>query len=164
MEYADFILGLLSGIVLTIIGQFIGYYFTKRSLKAQQEHSERIAKIQLYHEDKKKALIELDELVKKKYKTFPKFRETIESFLNGSSGLFLPDKLRRGLIEQIRGIDALIYGRTVEIYGPEPEYPDYEDWVQAYSPEQVLEMEVQSRLKGLKGSMRDKIRKYTSGE
>jgi hypothetical protein len=166
LEYGDFLLGLLSGIVLTIIGQVIGYYFTRKSLKTQQEHSERIFKMQLYQEDKKKALIELDELLKKRYKTFPEFKKSLESFLDGSSGIFLPDKLRVELRKEVLNIDAFLHAKMEELYGsePEPEYPDYEDWIEALSPEEEVDMEVEQRLSGLKDSMRQKIRKYVSEE
>ena len=157
----NFILGLISGIVLAIIG----YYFTRKSLKAQQEYGERILKMQLYQEDKKKALIELDELLRKRYKTFPKFKESIESFLDGSSGIFLPDKLRKELKKEIRDIDAFMWEKLEDLYGPPPEYEpdDYEAWTEAY-PEQALDEEIRSRLRGLKGSMRSKIKKYVSEE
>jgi len=164
LEYGDFLLGLFSGIVLTIIGQVIGYYFTRKSLKAQQEHSERIFKMQLYQEDKKKALIELDELLKKRYKTFPDFKKSLESFLDGSSSMFLPDKLREELRKEMQNIDAFLYAKMEELYGTEPEYPDYEDWIQDISPEEEVDMEVRQRLSGLKDSMRREIRKYVSEE
>lgn len=164
MEYVDFLLGLFSGIVLTIIGQVIGYYFTRRSLKAEQEHSERILKMQLYQEDKKKALIELNELLKKRYKTFPEFKKSVESFLDGSSGIFLPDKLRDELRKEILDIDGFLYRKMEELYGPEPEPPDYEDWIQDLSPEEEVDMEIEQRLRGLKDSMKRRIMKYISPE
>ena len=102
MEYGEFALGLISGLIIAIITQIVAHYFSKKSLDAQQEHSLRIAKMQLYHEDRKNALIKLDELFKKCYKTFSEFRNTISTFLNGSLGLFLPDKLRGELKKEIK--------------------------------------------------------------
>ena len=154
---------------MVIVSQFIGHYFARKNLKAQQEHSERIAKLQLFHEDKKKALVELDGLLKKGYKTFPDFRQSIESFLDGSSGIFIPDKLRKELKKEMRDIDDFLFDKIQEIYGQyEPDYPpdeeeDYEAWAQDY-PEEALDAEVRQRLGGLKGSMRDKIKKYISEE
>lgn len=176
MEINDFLLGLFSGGVLIIISQVIGHYFARRNLKAQQEHSEkvvkmqqehseRVAKMQLFHEDKKKALMELDEVLKKSYKTFPDFKKGVESFLDGSSGIFLPEKLCKELKKELQSIDAFMWEKLEDIYGPPPEEEpdDYEAWAEAY-PEDALDAEIRSRLMGLKGSMRDKIKKYISEE
>lgn len=59
LEYVEFLLGWLSGIISSVIAQIIGHYLSKKNLKAQQEHGERILRMQLYRENKKKALIEL---------------------------------------------------------------------------------------------------------
>lgn len=167
MEIPELLLGLLSGGVLVIVSQLIGHYFARKNLKTQQEHSLRIVKMQLFHEDKKKTLVELDGLLKKGYKTFRDFRDTLEPFLNSSSGIFLPNKLRKELKKEIRDIDQFLYDKRVELYGYEPEYPedpeDYKAWAKAY-PEEALHNEIWNRLRGLKGSMREKIKKYVSEE
>jgi len=165
LEYFDLLLGWLFGIASLAIAQVIGYYLSKRNLKEQQEHSEKILRMQLYRKDKKKALIKLDELLKKQYKTFYNFSESVESFLDGSTGMFLPDKLKKELKKEIWSINAFLSEKRDEIYGPEPEYPDdYEDWLQAISPEEALDEQITTRLRGLKTLMRDKIRKYVSEE
>ena len=165
MEIADYLLGLLSGGVLIIVSQIIGHYFARRNLRAQQEHSLRTVKMQLFHEDKKKALVQLDEVLKKSYKTFPKFKDRVESFLDGSSGIFLPDKLRRELKKEVRDIDSFMWEKLEDLYGPPPEYEpdDYEAWA-SHFPEAALDAEIRERLSGLKGSMRGKIKKYISEE
>lgn len=104
MEYGEYALGLVSGLIIAIITQIIAHYFSKKSLETQQEHNLRIAKMQLYHEDRKNALVKLDELLKKGYKTFSDFRNTLSTFLNGSLGLFLPDRLRENLKKEIEDI------------------------------------------------------------
>lgn len=158
MEYIDFILGLLSGAVLTLITQIVGHYFSRKNLKTQQEHSERILKMQLFHKDRKKALIELDEILKKGYKTFNDFSRGVESFLDGSSGIFIPTRLRDELKSEINEIWSLIYSDVPE---PEPEEFDYESWAEDF-PEQARSYEIGDRMRRLKGSMRDKIKKYVS--
>jgi len=170
LEYSEFILGLLSGVIIAIVTQIIAHYFSKKSLEVQQEHNLRIAKMQLYHEDRKDALIKLDELLKKGYETFSDFRNTINTFLNGSLGLFLPDKLREGLKKEIQDIDQFLFEKEIEIFGePEPpeEFPEeyeHEAWLASISPVERVDVEVRDRLSRLKGSMRDKIKKYISEE
>ena len=121
--------------------------------------------MQLFHEDRKKALVELDGLLKKSYKSFRDFRNSVESFLDGSSGIFIPIKLRKELKKEIRDIESFLLDKQIELYG-EPEIPeedDYEAWAEDF-PEQALDIEIGTRLRGLKGSMRDKIKKYISEE
>ena len=157
------LLGWFLGIASIVIAELIRDYFSKKSLKAQQEYGERILRRQLYHEDRKKALIELDELLRKRYKTFPEFKKSIESFLDGSSGIFVPDKLRKELKKKIWDIELFLYEQELELYGPPPEIPDdYEDWIEDLSPEELVDMELENRLSKLKGSMRESIKKYVS--
>ena len=165
MEYVDFLLGLLSGAFLAIITQIIGYYFAKKNLKAQQEHSERILKVQLFHEDRKKALIELDGILKKGYKTLNDFSRSVESFLDGELGIFIPTKLRNELKKELQDIWNFLYSKQIEMYGPEPEYEeeDYEAWTEVF-PEEAVDAEITERLSKLKGSMRSKIKEYISEE
>ena len=165
MEYVDFLLGLFSGAFLAIITQIIGYYFAKKNLKAQQEHSERILKVQLFHEDRKKALIELDGILKKGYKTLNEFSRSVESFLDGDLGIFIPAKLRNELKKELQDIWNFLYSKQIDMYGPEPEYEeeDYETWAEAF-PEEALDAEITERLSKLKGSMRSKIKEYISEE
>jgi len=79
-EYSPYILPLISGVVIAIVTQIIAHYFSEKSLKAQQENALKIARMQLYHEDRKDALVKLDELLKTSYKTFSDFRIAITSF------------------------------------------------------------------------------------
>lgn len=154
-------------IIVALITQLIAYYFAKKNLEAQQEHGLKTLKLQLFHEDRKKALIELNELLMKWYKTYPEFARKIRYFLNGKSGIFLPKKLRKELEKEIHDIDDFLSRKELELYGrpPEPEsyLNDYEKWIEV-SPEEEVDMEIKSRLGGLKRSMRDKIRKYASEE
>jgi len=165
LEYVDFLLGLFSGAFLAIITQIIGYYFAKKNLKAQQEHSERILKVQLFHEDRKKALIELDGILKKGYKTLNDFSRSVESFLDGELGIFIPTKLRNELKKELQDIWNFLYSKQIEMYGPEPEYEeeDYEAWTEVF-PEEAVDAEITERLSKLKGSMRSKIKEYISEE
>jgi hypothetical protein len=166
LEYGDYALGIISGLTIAIITQIIAHYFSKKSLEAQQEHSLRIAKMQLYHEDRKDALIKLDELLKKGYKNFSEFRNTIITLLDGSTGLFLPDKLRKELKNEVEDIDSFLLKKQIEIYGEPPGYEsdDYEAWFEDLSPEERVDVEVKDRLSRLKNSMRDKIKKHVSEE
>lgn len=163
MDYLDFALGLFSGVILVTVGQVVTYYLGKKSLKAEQEHSERILKAQLFHEERKKALVELDEILKKSYKTLDDFNKSVEAFLNGQSGIFLPTKLQNDLRKEMKDIRDYLYSKQIEIFGEEPDYPedDYEAWAAAF-PEQALDVEVMNRLSKLKGSMRSKIKEYVS--
>jgi len=171
LEYIDFALGLISGIFLAIISQIIGHYFSRRNLKAQQEHSLKVIKMQLYHEDRKKALIELDELLKTSYKTFDDFKKAAMAFLDGKQALFLPRKLRSELRGEVLKLDGFLLNRLIELghYEEPPEgfVEDWEAesaaWAEAF-PEEALDAEVRERLSGLKSSMRDKIKKYISEE
>jgi hypothetical protein len=163
MEYFEFLLGWFLGIVSLIIAEVIGYLFTKRNMKTEHEYSERMLRTQLYQEDKKKALVELDEMLRKKYNTFQDFEKAVESFLDGSSGIFLPEKLKEELRNEVRGVSAFLSKKIEEFYGPTPEIPDdYEDWIEAVSPDEEIDAEVEARLRGLKSKMRGNIRKYVS--
>lgn len=90
-----FALGLISAIALAIITQIIAHYFSRKSLKDQQEHSLKVVKMQLFHEDRKKALIKLDGLLKEYYPKFSDFRKTISDYLDGSESMFIPLELRK---------------------------------------------------------------------
>lgn len=167
MEYSEYALGLISGLTIAIITQIIAHYFSKKSLEAQQEHSLRIVKMQLYHEDRKNALIKLDELLKKGYKTFSEFRNTITTFLDGSLGLFLPDKLREELKKEVQDIDQFLLEKQIDLYGEPPEWSEPDDseaWFESLTPEERVDVEVTDRLRKLKGLMRDKIKKHISEE
>ena len=171
MEISDFALGLISAIALAIITQVIAHYFSRKNLKDQQEHNLKTLKMQLYHEDRKKALIELDELLKTSYKTFDDFKKAAMAFLDGKQALFLPRKLRSELRGEVLKLDGFLSNRLVEL-GHYQEPPDewIEDheaeaaaWAEAF-PEEALDAEVRQRLSGLKSSMRDKIKKFVSEE
>ena len=164
LEYFQFALGLISGIVIAIVTQIIGHYFSKKSLEAQREHNLKSVRLQLFHEDRKKAMIELDKLLKAGYKRFRDFRNTLDSFLNSSSGLFLPDNLRKELKSEIQNIDQFLFEKRIEIEGPPPEFEpeEYEAWFQSLDPYEAVDVEVRDRLSRLKRSMRDKIRKSIS--
>lgn len=164
LEYLEFILGWLLGVVSSIIAQVLGHYLSKRSLKIQQEHSEKMLRLQLYREEKKKALVELDELLKKRYKSFSDFKNAAYAFLDGSLAIFLPIKLREDLKKEVQNVDDFIYQREIDI-GMRQEYPEeWEEWVQEYDPIEELKKDLGTRLKGLKSSMRNRIRKYFSEE
>lgn len=164
MELSDFAPWILA-IFVAVFTQLIAYYFSKKNLEAQLEHNSKTLKMQLFHEDRKKALIELNELLMKWYKTYPEFTRKIRYFLNGKSGIFLPEKLRKELEKEMQDIDDSLKLKELELYEPEPEdyLDDYERWIEV-SPEEEVDMELKSRLGGLKRSMRDKIKKYASEE
>jgi hypothetical protein len=164
-EYNPYVFPLISGVVIAIVTQIVAHYFSEKSLKAQQENSLKIVRMQLYHEDRKDALVNLDELLKSSYKTFPVFRNTILAFLDGSKGLFLPEKLREELKKEIDSIDAFLVEKEIELYGEPPDVGDegdYEGWFADLSPEEQADVEVTDRLSKLKGVMRDKIKKHVS--
>lgn len=164
-----FALGLISAIALAIITQIIAHYFSRKSLKDQQEHSLKVVKMQLFHEDRKKALIKLDSLLKEYYPKFSDFRKTIDEYLDNSESMFIPLELRKKLAKQTLDLDSFLTERQMEIYGITDqdigggEEDEYESWAQDF-PEQALDNEVKSRLSGLKSSMRDKIKDYVSEE
>jgi uncharacterized membrane-anchored protein YhcB (DUF1043 family) len=170
LEFSEFALGLISGLIISIITQIIAHYFSKKSLEAQQEYSLRIAKMQLYHEDTKNALNKLDELLKKNYNSFMEFRDDTRTFLDGSFGLFLPDKLKEELKKEMQDIDQFLFDKEIELYGePSEEWlqtsqNDYEAWFESLSPKERVDEEVKERLSSLKSSMRKKIEKYISTE
>lgn len=164
MEYFE-ILGWITAVVSVIIAQILNFYFNKRNLKAEQDHSERMLKMQFYKDDKKKAMIDLHQLLKKRYKTYPDLKSSIISFLDGDSGLFLPDKLKSDLRKELAEVDSLVAEQEIMIFGPPPEYPnDYDEWARDLSPEQQLDDEITSRLSGLKSKMGEEIRKYFAEE
>lgn len=163
-EYNPYVFPLISGVVIAIVTQIVAHYFSEKSLKAQQENSLKIVRMQLYHEDRKDALVKLDDLLKSGYKTFPDFRNTVLAFLDGSKGLFLPQRLREELKKEIDDIDAFLTEKQIELYG-EPdvgEGDEYEAWFAGLSPEEQADVEVTDRLSRLKGVMRDKIKKHVS--
>ncbi len=164
-EYGPYILPIISGIAIAIVTQVVAHYFSKKSLEAQRENSLKITRMQLYHEDRKEALVKLDELLKKTYGTFPQFRDAISSFLDGSIGLFLPAGLRNELRKEVDDIDRFLLRKEIEIQG-EPEYDqdEYEAWFADLSPEEQLDVEVRDRLSRLKENMRSKMEKHLSDE
>lgn len=166
LEISDFLLGLLSGGFLIIVSQIIGHYFARKNLEAQQKHGLRVVKMQLFHGDRKEALIELDKLLKAGYKRFGDFRNTVESFLNSSLALFLPDDLRTDLKKEIQNIDQFLFEKQIEFEGPPPEFDEeeHEAWIQSLNPYEAVDVEVRDRLGRLKRSMRDRIRKSVSEE
>lgn len=50
--------------------------------------------MQLYHEDRKDAIVKLDELIKKSYRTYPQFRDTVNAFTQRT-------RLLRGIREDL---------------------------------------------------------------
>lgn len=171
MEISDFSLGLISAIILAIITHVIAQYFSRKNLIDQQEHNLKTLKMQLFHEDRKKALIELHEMLKVSYKTFDDFKKAAMTFLDGKQALFLPRKLRSELRGEVLKLNGFLTSRLVEIgfYGEPPdEYlEDYEAEAAAWAedfPKAALDAEVRERLSGLKSSMRDRIKKYLSEE
>jgi hypothetical protein len=155
---------LTSGVAIAIITQIVAHHYSEKSLKAQRELSLTVARMQLYHEDRKDALVKLDELLKQGYKSFREFRNTVTVFLDGSTGLFLPERLRDELKKEIDDIDSFLTEKEIEIYGWEPpsDEGEYEAWFEDLSPEEQLDVEVKDRLSKLKGVMRDKIKKHVS--
>jgi len=123
--------------------------------------------MQLYHEDRKNALIKLYELLKKGYRNFSEFRNTISSFVNVSLGLFLPDKLRDELKKELQDIDQFLLEKEIDLHGEPWEEElenDYEAWFESLSPQERVDVEVTDRLSKLKGSMMDRIKKHISEE
>ena len=82
MDYSPFIIPIASGILIAVVTQSIAFYYSKKSLEAQRENSLKIVRMQLYHEEKKEALLKLDELLKKNYKTFYDFKNAVNDFLD----------------------------------------------------------------------------------
>ncbi|MGB8780913.1 MAG: hypothetical protein WCD81_09745 [Candidatus Bathyarchaeia archaeon] len=164
-DYSLYIFPLISGVVIAIVTQIIAHYFSEKSLKTQRELSLTITRMQLYHEDRKDALVKLDELLKQGYKSFPDFRNAVTVFLDGSTGLFLPEKLREELKKEIDDIDTFLTEKQIEIYGEPPdlgEEDEYEEWFADLPPEDQANIEITDRLSKLKGVMRDKIKKHIS--
>jgi len=85
--------------------------------------------------------------------------------LDGSAGLFVPEKLRDELKTEIGDIDTFLTRKEIELHG-EPyddvDQGEYEDWVADLSPEEQVDVELTDRLSRLKGVMRDKIKKHVS--
>jgi len=127
--------------------------------------------MQLYHEDRKKAVIELHELLKVSYKTFGDFKKAAMTFLDGKQALFLPTRLRSELKGEVLKLDSFLTKRLFEIgYYQEPPEEYFEDaqaeaaaWAEAF-PKQALDAEIRERLSGFKSSMSDIIKKYLSEE
>jgi hypothetical protein len=165
-EYDVYIFPLLAGITIAVVTQIVSYLLSKKNLDAQREHSLKLARMQLYHEDRKEALVKLDELLKKTYKTYSEFRDAVNAFLDGSSAIFLNDKLRKDLKKELYDIDAFLTEKELEFFGPPPEQDeqDYGDWFESLSPDQQIDVEVENRLTSLKGTMRDRIKKHVSEE
>jgi hypothetical protein len=167
-EYSAYIFPLISGVVIALVTQIVAHYFSEKSLKAQQANALQIARTQLYHEDRKDAVLKLDELIKKNYKTYPVFRNAVNTFLDSSSGLFLPVALKRELRKQLLELDAFLQEKEFEIYGEPEEDPhaeeEYESWFSDLSPDEQLDVEIEQKLESVKGNMRDKIQKHMSDE
>lgn len=173
-EYDVYILpivtGAVTGVIVAIVTQIIAHYFSKKTLAVQTEHSLKLARMQLYHQDRKEAIIKLDALLKAPYKSFRNFRDAVNSFLDGSTGLFLPKPLKKSLSKQLSEINSLLVIGEAEIHGePEEEDPDegardYYEWIDNLSDEEKLDMAITERLSTLKSTMREKIEKYISEE
>lgn len=126
----------------------------------------KLAKMQLYHEDRKQAIIKLNDLIKKTYKTYPEFRIAINAFLDDSSGLFLPESMREELKKELTDIDAFLENEQYNIYGPPPDYPnaeeEYDAWIADMPPDKKLDMDLDDKLCKLKSNMLNKIKKQVS--
>ncbi|WGM89556.1 MAG: hypothetical protein NUK63_00060 [Candidatus Bathyarchaeum tardum] len=160
---------MVSASLVAIITQVIAYYFTKKSLERQQEHSLKVMKMQLFHEDKKKALIKLDELLNADYPSFSKFTQNIRDYLKSSESIFIPLELRKKLSNRISDINSFLLKRDLEFHGvTEEELANndqemYEDWAKEF-PEYQYDNKIRDRLSELTTSIRDEIKKYVSEE
>lgn len=125
-------------------------------------------RIQSYHEDRKDAIVKLDELIKRNYRTYPQFRNAVNEFLDSSSGLFLPAILKTELRGQLIAIDGYLQERQFEIYGEPDEDPnaeeEYKSWFNDLSPDQQLDIEIERRLSALKSAMTRKIEEHITDE
>jgi len=130
-DYSIYIFPLVTGITIAIVTQIIAHYFSKKNLETQRdfdkknletqrEYSIKLAKMQLYHEDRKQAIVKLNDLIKKTYKSYPEFRDAVNSFLDDSSGLFLSEGMREELKKELNDVDTFLQERQSEIYGEPP--------------------------------------------
>ena len=163
-DYSIYIFPIVTGVVIAIITQVVAHFLSKRNLNAQREHSLKLASMQLHHKDRTEAFLKLDEVIKKTYKSFSEFQKAVNEFLNGSSGLFLPEKLVVDLRKELSDIDHYLTEKEYEIMGPPPEYPEeeYQEWMQSLDPFEEVDMEVKNKLSTLKRDMKDKIKKNIS--
>lgn len=188
VDYSIYILPILSGVIIAIITavvtQVIAYHFAKKNLalqcenslkltkmqndnslnlmKAQYENSLKLATLELYHGDRKDAILKLDEILKKEYKNYPEFENTLNEYLDGSSGLFLPQALRQSLKQETDEVDKLVSELDLEMNGPPPEYDD--EWFEELPRWEQLDQEIKDKLRSIRPTLREKIRRYISGE
>ena len=165
VEYIDYLAGFFSGVLVTIIASYLHFYFSKKTLRLQLEQTEKNLKIQLLHEDRKKALRELFQILNTKHKTYSDFKKAIDPFLEGLSGAFLPQELLKELRKEIYDIDVFL---LVEL-GQGPSAEEEDQWMEEFyqqlekmSPEERAQFELEQRFSGLKSKMKALTRKHIS--
>lgn len=91
-DYSQFILGLTSGLVLAIIGSVITFLIQSRlqkeqfkheksNLELQQKQNETNLKLQLSHEEQKRAIEELFKIINSDIKSYRDMRTKLLEFL-----------------------------------------------------------------------------------
>ncbi len=106
----------------------------------QNENSLKLTALELYHEDRKEAILKIDEILKKGFKNFPDFEKELKEFLDSGSGLFLPQALRQSLKQEADEVHKLVTEFDVELNGPQPECDD--EWFEELPPWEEMANEI----------------------
>ncbi len=86
--------------------------------KMQNENSLKLTALELHHEDRKEAILKIDEILKKGFKNYPDFEKELKEYLDSSSGLFLPQALRQSLKQEADEVHKLVTEFDLELNGP----------------------------------------------
>jgi hypothetical protein len=132
--------------------------------KMQNENSLKLTALELYHQDRKEAILKLDVILKKGFKNYPDFEKELKEYLDSSSGLFLPQALRQSLKQETDEIDKLVNELDLETHGDPPEYDDSDEWFEELEPWERLDQQIKDKLRTIRPTLRERIRKYISGE
>src|SRR6267143_464492 len=135
--------GPIIGGFLALIGAFVVYYLTNKA-------NERRFQRQLDHEDMKKALRQLHDLLESKPDDAYQWSLKITSFINSFDGTFLPAELKRATMDKMYAIQSRIeeihpeYGLTDEDMRAvnEDQAALYGDW----PPEVEAQLDIDERV------------------
>lgn len=139
----------VSGVVIALVTQIVAYRYAKKNLAEQSKNNLKVVRMQLFHADRKEAILRLDDLLKKEYKTYPDFEKALKEFLDGGSGLFLPEVLKQELKREMSETDKLVRKFELDMYGEPPDVDDrddesYDNWFENLPPWEKLDIKIKN--------------------
>ncbi len=119
--------GVGSGTIVGVASLVLSYLSNKRTL----EQSEKNLQTQLFHEDRKRALVKLSALLDEEILDAPEgsflgLKTTLWNFLRSLDGQFLPDDTRKMIINEIKKLNKSAEGSYEQIEPSDEEIERFE--------------------------------------